>query len=117
MLAGCPAALLYYCRCSARLCPSSATTPRLRLRLPTIHLATVPACFPPPLQVDHELSVPAVTMILMSCVALTVSVASDLLMGGGLTRLARAALLAAGPLGTGAGRRRGRGDAMRRAEH
>ena len=42
-------------------------------------------------------------MILMSCVALTVSVATDQLMSGGLTRQARAALVAAGPLGTGAG--------------
>ena len=40
-------------------------------------------------------------MILLSCMAMAVSVATDLLITGGLTRQAHAALVAAGPLGTG----------------
>ncbi|KAL4425059.1 hypothetical protein ABPG77_001837 [Micractinium sp. CCAP 211/92] len=50
--------------------------------------------------VDHELSVPAVTMVLLSILAMVVSACSDQLISGGLTRQARAALAAAGPLGT-----------------
>ncbi|KAL4422328.1 hypothetical protein ABPG75_008525 [Micractinium tetrahymenae] len=50
--------------------------------------------------VDHELSVPAVTMILLSILAMAVAVCSDRLISGGLTWQARAALAAAGPLGT-----------------
>lgn len=52
------------------------------------------------LQVDHELSVPAVTMILLSVLAMAVAVSSNQLIASGLTRQARAALVAAGPLGT-----------------
>lgn len=50
--------------------------------------------------VDHELSVPAVTMVLLSMLAMAVAASSDQLISGGLTRQARAALAAAGPLGT-----------------
>jgi hypothetical protein len=52
--------------------------------------------------VDHELSVPAVSYILLSCAALAVAVSAELLISPGLTRQAHAALVAAGPLGTGA---------------
>lgn len=55
---------------------------------------------PPLPQVDHELSVPAVTMVLLSMLAMAVAASSDQLISGGLTRQARAALAAAGPLGT-----------------
>lgn len=40
-------------------------------------------------------------MILLSCLALAVTVSTQLLISGGLTRQAQAALVAAGPLGTG----------------
>lgn len=60
-------------------------------------------CLP---QVGHELSVPAVTAILLSVLAMTVATAADQLMSGGLTRVAHEALVAAGPLGTGASRPR-----------
>ena len=49
---------------------------------------------------DHELSVPAVTMVLLSILAMAVATCSGQLISGGLTRQARAALAAAGPLGT-----------------
>ena len=69
----------------------------------TAHAAILlhPPCAP---QVDHELSVPAVTAILLSVAAMCVATAADLLMSGGLTRVAHEALVAAGPLGTGARR-------------
>lgn len=44
---------------------------------------------------------PAVSTILFSVLAMCVAAASDLLMSGGLTRVAHEALVAAGPLGTG----------------
>lgn len=52
-------------------------------------------------QVDAELSVPAVTALLLSAAALALSATADQLMSGGLTRTAHEALVAAGPLGTG----------------
>ena len=62
---------------------------------------SIPLTSPSPSpQVDHELSVPAVTMILLSVLAMGLAVASDQLMAGGFSRQARAALVAAGPLGT-----------------
>lgn len=59
------------------------------------------------MQVDAELSVPAVTALLLSSAALTLSATADQLMSGCLTRTAHEALVAAGPLGTG-GQRGGR---------
>ncbi|PRW45565.1 hypothetical protein C2E21_6038 [Chlorella sorokiniana] len=50
--------------------------------------------------VDAELSVPAVTALLLSSAALALSATADQLMAGGLTRTAHEALVAAGPLGT-----------------
>ena len=52
---------------------------------------------------------PAVSAMLLSCAALSLSATADQLMSGGLTRTAHEALVAAGPLGTGAGRALGVG--------
>ena len=52
------------------------------------------------MQVEHELSVPAVTAILVSVAAFGLGIVSLLLISDGLPREARAALAAAPPLGT-----------------
>ncbi len=52
------------------------------------------------LQIEHELSVPAVTMILLSIAAFGLGIVTLLLISDGLVREAKAALAAAPPLGT-----------------
>lgn len=90
LLAAPPAGSLAY-NCTAAACTRSPALPPNPAAMPC-HAR----------QVDHELSVPAVTAILLSVAAACVATAADLLMSGGLTRVAHEALVAAGPLGTGA---------------
>lgn len=85
------AAELYAVRCMLLL---NAAFPCMLLLNAACHLRSG-------VQVDAELSVPAVTALLLSAAALALSATADQLMSGGLTRTAHEALVAAGPLGTG----------------
>ncbi len=93
-------------RCTAKLAcanrrPAPPSIPSVAWRLCSAFDSICLCCAPHWPQVDAELSVPAVTALLLSSAALALSATADQLMSGGLTRTAHEVLVAAGPLGTG----------------